>query len=132
MKRSLIFLIGGVFYICLGLLWAREYNILTVHAEEIKVNFEDGYLSLMEEDQEDQPEILSDTIVYLDSLDEDKDLSDNSEDIQNNENADDVLSDSETDEETMNNDDQFRIMIVFCFGLCVGVIVGHFLTGFIK
>lgn len=29
-------------------------------------------------------------------------------------------------------DNQYKIMVVFCFGLCAGVIVGHFLTGFIK
>lgn len=137
MKRALLIsLIGGIFYICLMLLWGRQYQILTVHAKEVKENMENienGYLSLDEESTEDSDTVLHDykgNIEVDENTDGDSITEDNTEDTERI----DVSENSTEDGENLQvmNDDQFRIMIIFCFGLSVGVIVGHFLTGFIK
>lgn len=128
MKRLELFLIGGVFYICLILLWSRQFSIL-VKAEEIR----NGYLSSLEEDQDNIDLVLSDNETDMETLNDTiqniQDFADSDSDY---ENTDDVSEDTQTNEEDMNNEDQFRIMIIFCFGLVAGVIIGNYLTGFIK
>ena len=131
-KISLGLLTGGAFYICLVLLFARQYEILTVHAEEI-VEEIDGYLPLMEEDQEDSVPLLHEYIKPIEEVEYESE--DNNSDPQGDsdmQNDSDVVEDSQVMEDDITNDDKFRIMIIFCFGLVTGVIVGHFLTGFIK
>lgn len=132
-SRLLSFLVGGFFICCLVLLWGRQYQILTVKAEELTEDIENGYFSLDEEDTEDSDSVLSDVTGVI-SLNEDTNNDIYSEDYTFDTERNDVSEDSEENAENVPimNDDQFRIMIIFCFGLCAGVIVGHFLTGFIK
>lgn len=90
---------------------------------EINEQIENGYFSQLEETPENRNPILRDIIATVEGEDEVID-----EDRNNNiyyEN-----SDNSTVED--NNYDNFKIMVIFCFGLSIGVIVGHFLTGFIK
>ena len=132
MKRILIFLCGGFFYMCLLLLWGRQYTLLQVQAKEI-VDLQNGYFSHLAEIEEDSDSILSDSIKYIADVDDElEDLQNDSETDTNYSDGNDVSENQTENAETMNNDDQFKIMIIFCFGLCAGVIVGHFLTGFIK
>lgn len=126
MKRLLIFLVGGFFYMCLILLWGRQYTLLKVQAKEI-TDLSNGYLSSLEEIEEDSDTVLSDSIGYIGEVNE-LEASENYSNSDSDYQAEDDISENE---EVM-NDDQFRIMIIFCFGLCAGVVVGHFLTGFIK
>lgn len=135
MRKRLTFLIvGGFFYICLVLLWGRQYQIMIVQAKEIAEDIEDGYLPPNEETEQDSGEVLSDNIGKIEEVN-DTDRDNNSEDFTEDENSnvlqEDRQDNEETDEEPM-TDNQFRILVIFCFGLSVGVIVGHFLTGFIK
>lgn len=131
-KRGLLIsIVGGVFYICLVLLWAREYSILQVQAKEIVFQVNDnGLIESIESMEQSDKEVLSDSIENIVALNDDDEVYNFQEDQAYNQ---DMETESISQEdETMNNDDQFRIMIVFCFGLCAGVVVGHFLTGFIK
>lgn len=131
-KRGLLIsIVGGVFYICLVLLWAREYSILQVQAKEIVFQVNDnGLIESIESMEQSDKEVLSDSIENIVAVNDDDEVYNFQEDQAYNQ---DMETESISQEdETMNNDDQFRIMIVFCFGLCAGVVVGHFLTGFIK
>ena len=83
------------------------------------------------EDEKTIDTVLSDNIGYIGEVNELENQEDNQEDNQDYETRDDISSDMSDNEEVMSND-QFRIMVIFCFGLCAGVVVGHFLTGFIK
>lgn len=131
-KRGLLIsIVGGVFYICLVLLWTREYSILQVQAKEIVFQVNDnGLIESIESMEQSDKEVLSDSIENIVAVNDDDEVYNFQEDQAYNQ---DMETESISQEdETMNNDDQFRIMIVFCFGLCAGVVVGHFLTGFIK
>lgn len=134
MKRFILsFIVGGFFILCLVLLWGRQYQILTVKAEELTEDIENGYLSLNEEDIENTGSVLCDYTGVIALNENSDDISDTENDTYNT-NTENVSEDSQTYEESdsIMNDDQFRIMCIFCFGLCSGIIVGHFLTGFIK
>ena len=127
MKRLELFLIGGGFYICLILLWSRQFSIL-VKAEEIR----NGYLSSLEEDQDNIDLVLSDNETDMELLNDTiQNIQDFADSDSEYENTDNVSEDTQTNEEDLNNEDQFRIMIIFCFGLVAGVIIGNYLTGFI-
>lgn len=50
-----------------------------------------------------------------------------------------VVEESNYEEETsagenvdMQEDNNFRVMIIFCFGLIAGLVVGNYITGFVK
>ena len=116
---------------CLLLLWGRQYTLLQVQAKEI-VDLENGYFSHLEETETDSNSILSDKFRYISEIDEMEDYETDSEIDSDNSDGIDVSENQTENEEDMNTNDQFRIMIIFCFGLCAGVVVGHFLTGFIK
>lgn len=131
-KRGLLIsIVGGVFYICLVLLWTREYSILQVQAKEIVFQVNDnGLIESIDSMEQSDKEVLSDSIENIVAVNDDDEVYNFQEDQAYNQ---DMETESISQEdETMNNNDQFRIMIVFCFGLCAGVVVGHFLTGFIK
>lgn len=131
-KISLWLLIGGAFYICLVVLFLRQYEILTVHAEEI-VNEIDGYIPLNDEDQEDIDPILRDSIKPIQEIEyEAADNNIYTEGDSDLENDSEVVEDSQVMEDDITENQKFQLMIIFCFGLVTGVIVGHFLTGFIK
>ena len=115
---------------CLLLLWGRQYNTLKVQAKEI-VDLENGYLSSLEEVEVIPDKVLSDSIGYIEEVNELEDEENYTETDSDNSDGIDVSENQAENGEVM-NDDQFRIMIIFCFGLCAGVVVGHFLTGFIK
>ena len=128
-RGVLTFLIGGVFYTLMALSLFTRVNALTVQAREIVLSVnENGFISFDEEMEQNDCQVLSDRTRFISSVnDEMEDTENYSEDLSGDN------SDSETEsEEDMTNNDKFEIMIVFCFGLCAGVIVGHFLTGFIK
>lgn len=127
-KKGLLldFLFGGLFYIVIVSMYINIFGALTVKAEELSDSIENGFVSLDEEIESDSSELLSDSIDYIQGV---------NDDMENESNFEEDYSDSTSDsssEEDMTNDDKFHIMIIFCFGLCAGVIVGHFLTGFIK
>ena len=106
-------------------MYLNVYGTLNVKAQELVDDLEEnGYISLDEEIEQSTGKVLSDSIGII-SLNE-------MEDFENYSENDSIESDISENEENMSSDDKFRIMIVFCFGLCAGVIVGHFLTGFIK
>lgn len=113
--------------------YAREVSArgmdLISEAEDI-VELENGYLPLDEEIESDPGELLQDTIQDITQVDDD-----NSENFtEDSTYSEDNIENSESDlsmAEIM-NEDQYRIMVIFCFGLLAGVVVGHFLTGFIK
>lgn len=111
---------------CLILLWGRQYTLLKVQAKEI-TDLSNGYLSSLEEIEEDSDSVLSDSIRYIGEVNELEDSENDSYSDTDYQTEDDL-----SENEEVMNDDQFRIMIIFCFGLCAGVVVGHFLTGFIK
>ena len=127
-KKGLIlnFLIGGFFYIFFVSMFLNVYGGLSVKANELTDVIENGYLPLYEEIEQDNVEILSDSVRYISGVnDEMEDQENFSDDYQDNQ-------DSNVMEEDITNEDKYKIMIIFCFGLLSGVIVGHFLTGFIK
>lgn len=126
MKRRLLFLlVGGFFYMCLLLLWGRQYTLLKVQAKEI-TDVSNGYISSLEEIEQASDYVLSDSIQYIGEVNE-------LEDSKNDSYSDtDTSEDDISENDEVMNEDQFRIMVIFCFGLCAGVVVGHFLTGFIK
>lgn len=125
MKRSFIlFLLGGFFYSLLCSLYLSK--AYTVKAKVIEI-VDDGYISYMEEDHKVSDNVLSDSIKLISEV-EDEDQIHSSEIVSNNS---EDFSYSEVSDD-MNNVSEFHIMCVFGFGLIVGVIVGHFLTGFIK
>lgn len=103
MKRGVLFiLVGGFFYICLVLLWCRQYNILTVKANELteEITEDYGYLSSFEEDSESDDSLLQDTITPIKDLSNDFESSEDiTEDYKDIKNGDSVLSDSFEDEE---------------------------------
>lgn len=90
---------------------------------EINEQIKNGYISHLEETPENRNPILRDITATIEGedkvIDEDRV---NNMDYENNDNS------------TMENNtyDNFKIMVIFCFGLSIGVIVGHFLTGFVK
>lgn len=134
-KNLLYFLTGGFFYICLVMLWGRQYQIMTVQAKEIVDEVEEnGLITLDEENEEDSDSVLSDSIGRIEKVDEDMDMENNSEDYTEDTERDNVSENQSDNEEEVSdmNDNGFQIMIIFSFGLLVGVLVGHFLTGFIK
>ena len=126
-------LISITFYFCIMCVYAREVSArgmdLISEAEDI-VELENGYLPLDEEIESDPGELLQDTIQDITQVDDD-----NSENFtEDSTYSEDNIENSESDlsmAEIM-NEDQYRIMVIFCFGLLAGVVVGHFLTGFIK
>lgn len=127
-KKGLLldFLFGGLFYIVIVSMYINIFGTLTVKAEELVDNIENGFVSLDEETESDSSKVLSDSIGYIEEV---------NDDLENESSYEEWFADSASDssvEEDMTNDDKFHIMVIFCFGLCAGVIVGHFLTGFIK
>ena len=119
-------ILGGFFYTLIIFSFLTRYNNIVVYAKENIIEMvENGYIPLDEEDEQDTRNVLYD---YKESI-----VSVNDE-MEDSENYTEDMSDNNTDtiEEDMTDNDKFHIMIIFCFGLCAGVIVGHFLTGFIK
>ena len=133
-KGVLYFLIGGFFYICLVLLWVRQYSLITVDAKEIMSEYSNiGLIPFIQEDTESDYNVLHDNIIYIAEVNDEMEDSENiTEDYSEDSGRNDVSEDSEENAETMNDYNAFQIMVVFCFGLCAGVVVGHFLTGFIR
>lgn len=132
MKKGLYLVIGGFFSALIFGLYVYRINVL---ADELKqkadyiLRVNDGFISLLEEDTEDRNQILSDSIRTIAS-NEDENMEDYTETYTDYQDGNDVVQDQVQDQQTLEN--SFRIMVVFCFGLVAGVIVGHFLTGFIK
>lgn len=107
---------------------------MTVQAKELilKTN-ENGLIETIETLEEDHNTVLQDTIRYISEVDNELENEENNqEDYQDYQDGDNISSSPAENEEDMNKEDQFKIMVIFCFGLCAGVIVGHFLTGFIR
>lgn len=131
MKKGLYLVIGGFFSALIFGLYVYRINVL---ADELKqkadyiLRVNDGFISLLEEDTEDRNQVLSDSIRTL--AYEDQDMEDYTETYTDYQDGDDVVQDQVQDQSTLEN--SFHVMVVFCFGLVSGVIVGHFLTGFIK
>ena len=126
-NRGIINLIlGGFFYTLIIFSFLTRYNNIVVYAKENIIDMVDNrYISFVEEDEQNTSNVLYD---YKESI-----VPVNDE-VEDSENYTEDMSDNNTDsiEEDMTDNDKFHIMIIFCFGLCAGVIVGHFLTGFIK
>ena len=121
-----IFAIVSILGFIALLLLNKYHNVYAFELEkigEINEQIENGYISHLEENPENRNPILRDVVAAIEGEEEliDEDRVDNM-DYENNDNS------------TMENNsyDNFKIMVIFCFGLSVGVIVGHFLTGFIK
>lgn len=134
-NRLIFFIVGGFFYICLVMLWSRQYQILTVSAKEIGEQMRGidiGFNALDEEIEQNSNSVLHDNIQFV-ALNE-EDYGENYSDDYSEDTDGDSFSENQSDYEEISdmNDNQFRIMVIFCFGLSIGVIVGHFLTGFIK
>lgn len=135
-KRGLLFLIGGFIY--LGILSIFFYHV-SVMANEIEeeaheiIEEENERLSQLEEDQENDNPVLSDNIgsIQAVNIDEDTDTDNNKEDYQESPNRDNISEDQTENGEIM-NEDQFRIMVIFSAGLLLGCLLGNNLTGFIK
>ena len=121
-----IFAIVSILGFIALLLLNKYHNVYAFELEkigEINEQIENGYISHLEENPENRNPILRDVVAAIEGEEEliDEDRVDNM-DYENNDNS--TMED--------NNYDNFKIMVIFCFGLSVGVIVGHFLTGFIK
>lgn len=127
-------IITSVFVLWLLFFFGWHYKVmasdLIEEAEEI-VDSENGRLSSLEEDQEVSNQLLQDNIGYVAEINEDQDTN-NYQENNSYDQEGDILSDDQTENEAdmTSNDDQFRIMIIFCFGLTVGVITGKVLLGF--
>lgn len=111
----------------IALLLLNQYNnVYAFELEkigEINEQIENGYISHLEETTENRNPILRDIIATIEGEDEVID-----------EDRDDNMDYENSDNSTMENNgyDNFKIMVIFCFGLSIGIIVGHFLTGFVK
>lgn len=134
-NRLIFFIVWGFFYICLVMLWSRQYQILTVSAKEIGEHMKGidiGFNALDEEIEQDSNSVLHDNIQFV-ALNEEDYRENYSNDYTEDPDGDSFFENQSDNEEISDmNDNQFRIMVIFCFGLSIGVIVGHFLTGFIK
>lgn len=133
MRRGLYLTLGG-FLICFIL----SFYVLRVYAigAELKskadyiLSVENGHLSLFEEDSKDTSQVLYDNIRYISEVEDEhlfytENYSEGS--------SQDMPNDNKIEnEEAITTTDTFRIMVVFCFGLVSGVIVGDILTRFIK
>lgn len=116
-------------------LYAREVSAMgmdIIDKAEQMVESENGYLSSLDEDTTETGYILQDSIQPITltayDMEDSENNTENSPGYEDyNENSESDISDSE-----IMNEDQYRIMIIFCFGLLAGILAGHFLTGFIK
>lgn len=124
MNRKLLFFISAIcFYSFISF---HMFNSIYVHAEEViedfDINLDDEIYSNIEEYG---PE-LSDTIKPIkDNISQDSDYE------KDNQDGDNVHVDQEENKEVMIENPMYY-MVVFCFGLVSGVIVGNYMTGFIK
>ena len=115
-------------------LYAREVSAMgmdIIEKAEEMVESENGLLSPLDEDTEEVGYILQDTIQPITLSYDMEDSENNSENNSGYENYYESNESNISDSEIM-NEDQYRIMVIFCFGLIAGIIAGHFLTGFIK
>lgn len=124
MNRKLLFLISAIcFYSFISF---HMFNSIYVHAaeiiEDLDINLDDEIYSNTEEVD---PE-LSDTFKPIKET-----ISEDSDTETDNKDGDNVFNDSEENEEVM-TENPIYYMVVFCFGLVLGVIVGNYMTGFIK
>lgn len=133
MRRGLYLTLGG-FFICFIL----SFYVLRVYAigAELKskanyiLSVENGHLSLLEEDRENTSQVLYDNIRFISEVEDDELLGPEND---TESGAEDMSNDTQTEnDEAITTTNQFRIMVVFCFGIVSGVIVGDILTRFIK
>lgn len=138
MKRCNITLVIGCFFcVLITSIYTRQLIVfaddleeeaaeITEQIQEEEENIED--LEQVENEEED-PEQLHDVIAPIS-----EDVPRIEEDQTDYQDRDNVQTDTQEDEETMtdNNNNPLDIMILFTLGIIAGVIVGHFLTGFIK
>lgn len=121
-SRRLYFIVGGFLLVWILSVYFYHVNAMASDlSDKIQIVIdENGHFSLLEEDKQNSSIILSDTFGNFETMNENDDYND-------------TVTENDTD---LGGDsmqyDNYKIMVVFCFGLLTGVIVGHFLTGFIK
>lgn len=122
-SRGLYFILGGFLFVWILSVYFYHINAmasdLTGKIQMIAID-EDGYISLLEEDEKNTGILLSDSIGDIETLNEDYD----NDNEYNDSNMDNGVDSTEYD--------NFKIMVIFCFGLVAGVIVGNYLSGFVK
>ena len=126
MNRLLSLMLGGFLCSIVSVLILSAGKKTIVYANEVAEEG-NGYFSLMEKISEDDDKVLHDNIKYISEVVDESNIS-GVDDTEN----DSYDTENDSAGEDMNSMNEFQIMVIFSFGLLVGVIVGHFLTGFIK